>query len=288
MIEPRLIFDCRQDLTEGPVWHDGLLYWVNITAGEFHRLDPETGRSEVKRLGGFLSCAVPCTDGRWLLARQKGFEFFDWDSGRSEPVCDLEPGLTQNRFNDGKADPRGRFWAGSMNMEGAGPTGALYSLDAGRNCRTEVTEIGCSNGLAWSPDQTLFYYADSPTQRIDVFDFDPETGSIKNRRALVQVRTGYPDGMTIDAQGNIWVAFWDGWAVCCYDGKSGAELARIEMPVPRPSSCAFGGEDFGTLYITSAIHGLDEEVWRKAPHSGGIFAATPGVRGTPAHQFRIR
>ena len=192
---------------------------------------------------------------------------------------------SENRFNDGKCDPAGRFWAGTMET----PTrkGALFRLDPDLLVHQILDGIACSNGLAWSLDRKTMYYIDTMTRRIDAFDYELMTGAISNRRAAVTVSEehGLPDGMTMDVDGKLWVAHWDGWCVCRWDPTTGQLLQKIRFPVARPTSCAFGGAALDTLYVTSATTGLDTTALIKQPEAGGLFIFNPGVRGLPAISF---
>lgn len=282
----KLTCDCRCELAEGPVWHEGCLYWVDITSGKFYRLDH--GALSCRELGGKLGVAVPALGDRWLVARDDGFSLFDWTTEKLTHLHDPEAHLTGNRFNDGKCDPQGRFWAGTMSLEGQGDVGALHVLDhPSLPSRKMVEGVTISNGLGWSPDGSVFYYIDSPTRRVDCFDFDGPSGAISNRRTLFEVPEGggFPDGMTIDANGNLWVALWGGGAVICIDAHSGKEIDRISVPVSQPSSCTFGGDKLDTLYITSAWQGLAPEQRALEPLAGSIFEVQLDVKGPPAHVF---
>lgn len=281
-----LLFDSRHDLAEGPVWHRNALQWVNITAGEWHQFDPTTGHHQCHAIGGLLGCAVPCADGRWLLARDHGFAYYEPLTRQLQLLAQPEADLPRNRFNDGKCDPQGRFFAGSMHLDLAEGEANLYRVDASLNVVRVLSGVTISNGLAWSADGRTMYYTDTLTRRIDCFDFDPSDGGISNRRLLVQVADGYPDGMDIDVNGNLWVALWGASAVVCYDGRSGAELARVQLPVSQPSSCCFGGPDLDTLFITTARQSLSIDALLNEPTAGSIYQVKPGVVGRPVDLFK--
>ena len=284
-----LIFDGRHDLAEGPVWRNECLWWVNITAGELNRLDPATGIHEQRRLGGNTGCATPCEDGRWLVARDRELLWLDWSSGAMTSFCAVEPEKSQNRFNDGQCDSRGRLWIGTMDKQAAGAVGAFYVIDAGHKPRRVLDHLTISNGMAWSLDDRMFYFTDTATNRVDVFDFDSGNGDISNRRALATFPPEeFPDGMTLDAKGNLWVALWGAAAVVCLDGQTGRELRRIRVPVSQPSSCTFGGPQLDELFITTARAGLSAAALEREPHAGGIFRVRPGVCGFPARSFNPR
>ena len=284
-----LLFDCRHHLAEGPVWHDNALYWVNITAGELHRLDPATGDHSSRTIGGLLGCAVPATDGRWLLGRNGGFDLYDWNTGELDSLAQPEGHIPRNRFNDGKCDYTGRLFAGTINLDLIEGSASLYRLDSNLAPVTVLQGVTISNGLAWSADSRTLYYTDTLTRRIDRFDFDPDTGNISNRRplSLVPENGGYPDGMDIDTDGNLWVALWGASSVVCYHGQTGAELHRIHVPVSQPSSCAFGGPGLDNLYITTARQDLSESVLAAEPTAGSIYQIKLPVKGRAAASFAL-
>lgn len=211
--------------------------------------------------------------------------FLNLDTGEVIPIIQIEADKPNNRFNDGKCDRQGRFWFGSMSP---GKTqGSLYRYDSDGSLHLMETKLAISNGLGWSPDQKTFYLTDSPTQKIYAYNFDAVTGKISDRRIFVDL-TGesfYPDGMAIDSQGNIWSAMWDGWCVICFNPK-GEEISRIQLPIQRPTSCTFGGEDLRTLYITSASVGLSEEEIEKSFYSGDLFAVETNTIGLPTDIFK--
>jgi sugar lactone lactonase YvrE len=287
-IDVDLVLDARADLGEGPAWdaEANALIWVDITRGLVHHYDPATGRDEALDAGQPLGAAVPTTSGRLALAASDRFSILDPATGRTELLADVESDHPGTTMNDGKCDAAGRFWAGTKDVEGRRPLGSLYRLDMDRGLVRVVSDVTISNGLGWSPDQRTMYYIDSPTHGVDAFDFDLETGSVSNRRRLVELPEGWglPDGMTVDEEGFLWVAFWEGSAVrrIAPDGRV-ASLA--ELPVSLVTSCAFGGEDLTDLYVTSARTGLSHAELDEQPRAGGIFRLSPGTRGLPHHRF---
>jgi len=284
MISSEVFYPAQCSIAEGPVWHEGSLWWVDIPTGTLHRLSK--GAKESRDCGDLLGAAVPTSDGRWLLARRDGFFFLDWESGALEFISNPRAENSETRFNDGKCDPRGRFWAGTMALDGSPEKGSLYCLDRTLQARTVFDGVSISNGLAWSADQTRFYYVDSLTRRIDWFDYEVEAGAISNRRIFRTIPTEYgiPDGMSIDENGNLWVAFWGGSAVRCFDGLNGAELAKIPVPATQVSSCCFGKGN--ELFITTARCELSEAALEEQPLAGSIFRAAPGVSGPPPQIFQ--
>jgi len=287
-MDVELVLDAKADLGEGPVWDAAarLLIWVDITAGVVHRFDPETRRDEPFEIGQPVGAAVPTASGQLALAVDDGFALLDPATRRIERLAEVEADVPETMMNDGKCDQAGRFWAGTKDIEGRRPLGALYRLDERNKVTRVLTGVTISNGLAWSADYGTMYYIDSPTFGIDAFDFDPETGSVSKRRRLVEVPTewGLPDGMTIDEEGFLWVAFWGGSAVRRLS-PDGSVASVVEFPATQVSSCAFGGEDLSDLYVTSARNGLSGEQLEGQPHAGGLFRVRPGVHGLEPHAF---
>ena len=277
-LSAELLYDGKAELAEGPVWHEGALWWVDIFAGTLNRLDSFTGINSSRATGDFLGAAVPTVRGDWLLASRHRIIRMDWWTGQADTLATLDGPQDRLRFNDGKCDPRGRFLVGTMHRDGASGTAALYQFSGGR-MKDMLDGITISNGMDWSPDGSRFFYADSPTGRVDVFDYDPDTGAMVNRRPLIKVRKGVPDGLCCDRDGNIWLALWEGGAVGCFDGKSGALLERIDLPVAKVTSCCFGGEKFDRLFITTAWEGNNRAQRDAEPLAGSIFVAQPCVSG---------
>ncbi len=293
-LEADLAVPARATLGEGPVWDEraGLLYWVDILGRAVHRFDPGTGED--------ASFAVPqpvgalCLDpaGGLVLALADGFARCGPDGGGLERIGRTEAGAPFRvedpavRFNDGKADAAGRFYAGTMAWNERDPIGALYVLEADETVRLVLEGVAVSNGLAWSADGRALFYVDSPTGRVDRFDVDPGTGALTGRRVAFEIprSAGVPDGMAMDATGCLWIALWDGSGVCRYS-PSGECLARVDVPVSRPTSVAFGGAGRTELFVTTARIGLSDRVLEVEPLSGGLFRCAVGVAGAPVGRF---
>jgi sugar lactone lactonase YvrE len=224
------------------------------------------------------------------MAMEHGFAFVDANTGAATPILNPEPDKPGNRFNDGKCDSHGRFWAGTMDDAEKERSGAFYRLDADLSCTRLFGGVGISNGLAWSPDDKYLYYIDTPTRRVDAFDFDPETGGLSNRRVAFEVPLGmgFPDGMTVDEEGMLWVALWMGWGLGRWDPSSGRLLEKVDVPVARTSCCAFGGRALDKLYITTAsigVAGAGGEEAAGQPHAGALFVYEPGLKGAASVPF---
>ena len=274
------VADVHAVLGEGPVWvgDEAALYWVDIKGRKIFRLD-EGGRLDQWETPFRVGSLAPRAGGGFIAGTDHGIAIVDLGSGRFEIAHHPEAHLPANRFNDGKVDRCGRFWAGSMDDTEKDATGTLYRVEAG--FRTTPIDEGykVTNGPAFSPSGDLMYHNDSARQVTYVFDLDGD-GSPANRRvfATYGADDGYPDGMTVDSEGCLWIAFWDGWCVRRYS-PAGECTGKIELPVSKPTSCAFGGRSLDRLYITSASIGLDEAARAAQPNAGGLFVASPGVSG---------
>ncbi|WP_228883507.1 SMP-30/gluconolactonase/LRE family protein [Paraburkholderia saeva] len=275
-------------LGEAPMWspRDDALYWVDILTPTIHRFDAASQTSTETKLGSMLSLVIPKATGGLLIATPGGLMTVDGAGNLtrfSHPEFD-RPG---NRYNDGKCDRMGRLWVGTMDMGTAANRGSLFRVDADGSWKKMDTGFTVSNGLGWNPDNTLMYFTDSHRKTVYQYDFDLISGTIGNRRPFITLDSsaGAPDGLTVDADGCLWVAMWDDWCVARFDPE-GREMTRIRMPVPRPTSCCFGGQNLDVLYVTSARVRLTEDLLNSAPLSGSLFAVNvPGVRGLPETTF---
>ena len=270
-------------LGEGPVWvaRESALYWLDTKGQRIFRRELATGQLSDWHTPFRIGSIAPRESGGFVAGSEKGFAFIDPRFGRYDLHADPEPERPTNRFNDGKLDREGRFWAGTMDDEEKAASGALYRLDHDRSWRRVDDGYRVTNGPAFSPDGRLMYHNDSARQVTYAFDLDG-AGNALNRRVFrrYEQAEGYPDGMTVDAEGCLWIAFWDGWCLRRYSAE-GELLTTLEMPVQRPTSCVFGGERFELLFITSASVGLDEDALSSQPQAGGLFMVEPGVSGLP-------
>ena len=283
-----LIADVRRQNSEGPHWdpRTGLLYFVAIPEGEVHRLNPETGAHKIYSLGRPCGAVVTTnTPGKLLVALMDGLFFLDEETEGLTAIAQPEAHLPGNRFNDAKCDNSGRLYAGTMSHdENLKKLGSLYRLDTDGSIHTMETGVSVSNGLDFSPDNRTMYYIDSPTGTVDAFDYDAATGALTNRRTVARIPDGMgvPDGMTVDSNGELWVALWGGWCVMHF-APDGKEISRIEVPARLVSSCAFGGPDMKTLYITTAGGGGKTDP--EQPHAGSVFRIQPGATGQKCTRF---
>jgi sugar lactone lactonase YvrE len=275
-------------LGEGPVWHAERqeLGWVDILGQALHRatIDAEGRLGEVRTItvADHLSAAVPVAEprGGWLLAVGPGFAYLGPDDTLTELAQPEADRRGANRMNDGKCDPAGRWWIGSMSYTGAPDHGSLYRVDLDGSVTAVLTGVGCSNGLGWSLDGRTMYYNDTTARTLSAFDFDPATGGLGHRRVLADHIAGFlPDGLTTDDAGGIWSASWDEGTIRHYD-PAGTLVGRVRVPVQRTSSCCFAGPRRDLLVITTGrIPDQDE------PDAGRLFMVRPGVTGPAATPF---
>ena len=283
------VVEHRALLGEGPVWstRDAALYWVDILTPAVHCYRPDTGTNTETKLGAMASIAIPKASGGLLLATPGGLLGFDVETRQSSVFVHPEADRPSNRYNDGKCDRMGRLWIGSMDMGAAPNRGHLYRVDPDGRWKKMDSGFTVSNGLGWSPDNRRMYFTDSFRRTVYQYDFDLRSGEITNRRPFIMLgpNEGTPDGLTVDDQGCLWMAVWDAWCLVRFSPE-GQEMQRIRVPVPRPTSCCFGGSNLDTLFVTSASVRLSQETLDTAPLSGSVFAMRfPGVRGLPETMF---
>jgi sugar lactone lactonase YvrE len=283
-----IALEVHAQLGEGPVWDEELqkLSFVDIVGQRVHTFSPATGEHHVFETGRPVGAVVLRDDGGLVLAAHDAFFLAERDGSVIEQFGEFSVDGAQVRFNDGKVDPQGRFYAGTMHRDQSEIVGSLYMLDADGTVTSVLEEVGISNGLSWSADGTTMYYIDTPRHQVDAFDVDPESGALSNRRVIAEVPDASPDGMAIDVEGYLWVACWGGKRVERIDPSTGERLAIVHVPASNTSSVAFGGPDLDDLYITTAREGLDDAQLATEPHAGDLFVAHPGVSGPPAHRFK--
>lgn len=290
------IVDCRNHLGEGAYWDSeaGLLWWLDVPMpSKLYALDPVSGRVDSHDMPEMIAslCRRAGQDSL-LIASHGGLNHWSKDGGLRH-VLNPEPDKPFNRCNDGAADGKGRFWFGTMqnNIAPNGapidlvePSGTLYRLDPDLSLHAMETGILISNTVCWSPDRTVMYFCDTATGWISAYDFDEDAGTIANKRQFASFDRGVPDGSTVDAEGGLWNARWDGGCVVRF-APDGSVDRVVEVPCKLVTSCAFGGEDLDTLYITTARYLQDDAALAEAPQAGGLFAVKPGVKGIADGQF---
>jgi L-arabinonolactonase len=288
MAELHCIQPANAILGEGPSWDtaESVLYWVDIKRPAIFRWDPKKGQTGHWPMSEPIGCVSAAQSGRLVFADASGFGFLDLNSGELFRIFDPESDRPQNRFNDGKVDRAGRFWAGTIDDQCVKPTGSLYRLDLDLSIHRLGTGFICSNGLGWSPDNQTMYFTDSMVRTIWAYEFDLRTGDLGTRRVFAKLsdNDGVPDGLTVDSEGFVWSAIWDGWRLIRY-APDGTIDQEIPVPVQRPSSCVFGGPDLKTLYITSACIELGWKSLKDGPLAGALFALRTEVAGLPEIAF---
>lgn len=275
-------------LGEGPVWNarDRCLYWVDADQRKLLRLDPASGGFESTALARAPGSYAFCADGRLLMASRNELALLALSTGGKEVVA--TPGIDHavERFNDGACDRRGRFWVGTMDKRMTEPVGSLYRVDPDLGVRRMTSGHAISNGIAFSPDDRWMYHTESRSRRIVRHAFDIDAGTIAHGEPFLELgeAAGNPDGCTIDEEGCLWIAQLGAGCVSRFD-PGGRRIASIALPVSRPTSVAFGGENLATLFITTMQHGLTDAQREREPLAGCLFAARPGVRGLPEPEF---
>ena len=280
------VLPAANKLGEGPLWSVGeqALYWVDIEGDCFHRFYPDTGKLDSFQVGQPIGCLAFRASGGLVLALRDGLAFWDIKTQNLEITANPESGRENARFNDGRVDSQGRLWAGTL---GEDSNSCLYRFDPDGTVHTMETGITISNGIGWSPDDKTMYYTDSALRVIYAYDFDLSDGEITNQRKFVQVPVteGFPDGLTVDKEGFVWSAHWDGWRITRYDPDGQVER-DIPLPVQRPTSCTFGGPDLTQLFITSAWTGLSEIDRREQPWAGDLLRIQTDLQGQQENEFK--
>ena len=292
MTDIQCVVDAKALLGESTYWDpdDQVLWWIDIYGKTVHCYDPQTGVDETVALPEYPGCLAAREIGGLVISLQSGFHFLDPATGALEKIVDPEADMPDTRFNDGKTDRQGRFWSGSMWEAPPKPPekiGSLYRLDTDLSCHKVYEGVGCSNGLAWSPDSRTMYYTDSHTPVVWAFDFDPATGAAENRRTFVDLSfmNGIVDGATVDEHGCYWLTVPFKGKVMCFD-PSGKQMRSIDLPTDLPTCCEFGGENLDILYVTTATLRRTPEQLKDQPLAGGLFAIDVGVKGLPLVPFR--
>lgn len=284
--EARNVLQARARLGEGPLWDDltQTLFWVDIYNHRVHQLFPERGSSRSFDVGETVGCVAVTGPEKLLVGLRHHLAYLDTTSGEIQRLVTVEEEKPRNRLNDGKCDSRGRFWIGSMSREEG--EAALYRYDPSGDLHVMQTGLTISNGLGWSADENTFYLTDSPRKTIYAYDFDATTGEISGRRVFVDLssESSVPDGLAVDVEGCVWSAQWDGWCVIRF-APDGREVLRVPIPVKRPTSCAFGGEEGTQLYVTSASIDMSEEEIEQNVSAGDLFCLDARVAGLPLHRF---
>ncbi len=266
---------------EGPIWHQNRLLYVDIEAHKILAYDPATQVEKVWDVGQRVGTVVPRASGGLVWAGDTGFHFLDEGTGLSTAIGDPESDLPDNRFNDGKCDPAGRLWAGSIALNKL-PEASLYCLHTDLRIEKKFSPVTNSNGIIWSRDASTMFYIDTPSKKVRAFDFDRATSAISHERVIwdTSADPSSPDGLTIDSEDRLWIAFCHGAKVVCFDPATQKVIEQIDFPCVETTACAFGGPDLRDLYVTTGLKpGLTEEL------AGRLFVCRPGAQGMPSDAF---
>lgn len=289
MISSELLYDARAQLGEGALWNHNTqtFWWVDIEGKLFQIFDPATGENQSWNVGQRIGTVVPDQQGNAIVALQDGIYRLILADGTLQLLAKASHDPERFRFNDGKCDPAGRLWVGSMPMDGSQETAGLYRMDLDYTLTRVLDGVTISNGIVWTADHSTMYYIDTPTMEVREYSFDKETGDIEFRRVAVTVprEMGFPDGMSIDEEDKLWIGHWAGNGIYRWDPLTGELLAKVEVAAKNVTACDFGGQNMDQLFITTASVGMSEEEREQLPHAGGVFWANPGVKGAKSFFF---
>jgi sugar lactone lactonase YvrE len=290
MMSATIVVDCRNELGEGPVWDhiNEELIWVDYDRGKVWTFHEGSGKYASISVADTAMVVIPTNRKNWIVVIDKNVCIYDLRTNQVIKQVTVQENKPENRLNDGKCDAKGRLWIGTMSKAADTPVGALYKVNADLTYEKMDEPFIIPNGIAWNKENTVMYVVDSMMKKIFRYDFDLEKGAIRNKAILIDTSAeqGFPDGMAIDEEDNLWVAFWQGQSVLQYDTRTGQVLTHIDVPAFIPSSCCFGGKDLRTLYITSSRKYDTAENIRKFPLAGGLFRFHPGVKGMPTVFFK--
>ena len=291
-MQPCCVLDAQACLAEGPHWwaEKGVFLWVDIEASRVGLFDPVARSNRFLDLPSHVGAVVPTTAGDLVAATAEGFVQLDPASGVVTPLSDPEPGRSEHRFNDGKCDPWGRFWAGTMAYDFAAGAGSLWRVNLDFSCIRQRHGLTISNGLAWSQDRGTLYFIDSPTRQVLAFPLTSSGDFSGEPIPCITIPEDWdavPDGMCIDAEGMLWIALFGGGAVTRWDPAGGLLLERLELPCRQVTSCCFGGPNLDQLFVTTARQEMDAAAIKAEPLAGGLFQADVGVKGLAAACFQV-
>ena len=290
-LKPVVVLEHQCQLGEGPVWdfEKGTIIWIDILKGEIHEHSPVEKWHRILPVYEMIGSVALCIDGNFIAALQSGFAFINRSTGEIKKIADPEAHLPDNRFNEGKCDPAGRFFAGTMSLSKKKEQGSFYMLKGDGSVEKKLENLSVPNGMAWTLDHRTFYQIDSPTSEVLSYDYDIKTGNFSNKKIIITIpkKDGIPDGMTIDSEGMLWIAHWSGWQISRWNPATRQKLGFIPMPVANVTSCTFGGDELNDLYITSAKAGLTENELNEQPLAGALFILkNVGCKGEKAFVFK--
>lgn len=290
-IPASILYRSQCFLGEGPVWHQKTksCFWVDIENGVLYKYHWIKKMIKHWKFDHKVSLVIPDEHGSLVLAIDRSIQRFDPESEKLEWLADVDNLLSENRCNDGRCDSYGRLWVGTMNMNFKENCGALYCINQQHEVSKKLEDVSISNGLAWSIDNKRLFYIDSPTRLVKSFLFDEETGDIsfEKNAIIIPGETGSPDGMTIDEEGMLWIAHWGGHGVYRWNPLNGELIAKVEVPAPHVTSCAFAGDNLDHLIITTARQDLSENDLMRYPASGDVFVAKTKVKGLQQNKCGI-
>jgi sugar lactone lactonase YvrE len=287
-LQPVLNHKCT--LGEGPVWDEKTqtILWLDIVENLIHSYNISQQKHTSFNVGEMVGCIAFREKVGLIAGLQNGIAFIDIENKKVEHIINPQND-SSIRFNDGKCDAAGRFWVGTMALSEEESKGNLFVMETDLSVKKKIENVSISNGIAWNSDNTIMYYINTPTNYVFAFDYDVETGEISNQRVAVDLthENGFADGMTIDDEGMLWIAFYGGWRVARYDPQTGDLLKQIELPVENVTCCTFGGRELNNLYITTASKGMSEEALKEQPLAGSLFVLKDsGFKGLPAEKFK--
>lgn len=289
-MEIAIVVDAKARIGEAPIWSefDNKLYWVDIENRMLFRFDPASDNNEAFDLGTKVTTVVPVNQDKVLLGVIQGIALYDLKYQKLTILHELDSDRKNNRCNDGKCDPAGRFWVGTQDNDLLDDAGSLYCLDLDGKVRKMLDNLKNPNGIVWSLDNSTMFFIDTYTMKVDAFDYNYSTGKISNRRTAVNipVEYGVPDGMTMDQKGNIWIAHFFGACITNWNPYTGEFLRKIDVPAKNVTACWFGNSDMKTLFITTARDHTNEDDLEKYPYAGGLFAIKLGVSGYAGYPFK--
>lgn len=290
MIQSDLAFKAEATTGEGSIWHPdrNTLFWVDIEGKTLYEYYPDKQDCKTWEFDRMVSTVVPETDSTVVVSLQDEIVRVNLNDGSLSSVTPIPDYEGKVRCNDGKCDPTGRLWIGTMGFGAPKGAGTLYTVVPDGTVETKLEKVTISNGIVWSANKKYMYYNDTPTGKVARYRYDEKTGEILFDGVAVTLPpgSGAPDGMTIDSNDNLWVAQWGGFGVYCYNPYTGELLGKVEVPAPNVASCAFGGKDMDTLYITTARAGLSEQQLEEYPLSGSLFVCKPGASGPEPYKFK--
>jgi sugar lactone lactonase YvrE len=277
-------------LGEGPVWNEETqtIFWLDITQNLIHSYNINQQKHSSFNVGEMVGSIAFREKGGLIAGLQNGIAFIDIENKKIEHIINPQndPAI---RFNDGKCDAAGRFWVGTMALSEEDNKGNLFVVETDLSVKKKIENVSISNGIAWNRDKTIMYYINTPTNYVFAFDYNIENGEINNQRVALDLthENGFADGMTIDEEGMLWIAFYSGWRVARYNPENEELLKQIELPVENVSCCTFGGQELNDLYITTANKGMSEEALKQQPLAGSLFVVKDcGFKGLPAAKFK--